>query len=246
MALEPKKRKPLTQANPLHDLRSGDLAPHRQCPAMSKRTGERCKNMLSPGKRTCRMHGSATTKSKVAAAKRIAKASGYAADMLVEFMADPSVDVKLRTTIAQDLLDRANVTGKTAIELTIPEWQKRADASVVGAEVAWGELAAMARPEANLDVVDAEVVEDEAHEREWDRRLEAPHDAPSRTTPSEAERRVEALPVKPPSADDPLPPWIGTETGSQHAERLADEHRKAAMAADRAGKGLTPRTTRPR
>jgi len=55
-----------------------------------------------------------------AAAKRIAQASGYAADMLVEFMADPDIDVQTRTKIAQDLLNRAGVSEKTILELQKP------------------------------------------------------------------------------------------------------------------------------
>jgi hypothetical protein len=249
MALEPRRRKPkaVERVEPLNDLRSGDLAPHRQCPAMSKRTGERCKRYCAPGFRTCVWHGSATKKSKMAAAKRIAKASGYAAEMLVEFMADPDVDVKLRTTIAQDLLSRANVTAKTAIELTVPEWEKRAKSAVVGAVVDWGELASM-RPQADPNVIDAEVVqEDEAHEREWDRRLEAPHDPAPRQRVTEVERRIEALPPKPKRIeDDEQPPWLGTEGAAQTATRRADEHRRRAFEADKASNGLAPRATRKR
>jgi hypothetical protein len=65
----------------------------------------------------------------MSAARRIAEASGYAADMLAEFMADPDVDLKTRTQIAQDLLNRAGLSGKSEIEisatLTVPEWEAK-------------------------------------------------------------------------------------------------------------------------
>ena len=205
MTLEPRKtRKPLTRDTPLQDLKSGDLAPHRQCPATSKRTGERCKNMLSPGMRSCRMHGSGTRKSKMAAAKRIAKASGYAAEMLVEFMADPSVVVKLRTTIAQDLLSRANVTAKTAIELTVPEWEKRANAASA-AVVDWGELRSLRDP----NVVDAEVVQDYAPQ-------DATLDTSERRDEHREQRRaeVEAEAARLAPAPEPTPPWLSEESGA--------------------------------
>ena len=241
MTLEPKKRKPLTRDNPLEGLSSGDLAPHRQCPAMSKRTGERCKNMLSVGKRTCRMHGSATRKSGVAAAKRIAKASGYAADMLVEFMADPTVDVKLRTSIAQDLLNRANVVGTTAIQLEIPEWEKRIQGAVItGAVVAWGEVANM-QSSADPNVIDGEVVEDWQPQNATLHVSERP-DPHREQRLAEVEREVANLPAVP----EPTPPWLSDESPAATATRLADEHRKAAFAAEKASNGLAPRTTRRR
>lgn len=238
MTLEPKKRRtPLERANPLNDLNSADVAPKRQCPKMSKRTGEQCKRYCAPGFRTCRWHGSATTKSKVAAAKRIAKASGFAADMLVEFMADPDVTVELRTKIAQDLLNRANVVGTTAIELTVPEWEKRAQSAVTGAVVDWGALAAFA-PAADPNVIDAELADD------WNATLhisERP-DPHREQRMAEVEREVAALPAVP----EPTPPWLSEESGADTATRRADEHRKAAFAADKAGRSLTPRTTRRR
>lgn len=241
MTLEPKKRRtPLERANPLNDLNSADLAPKRQCPKMSKRTGEQCKRYCAPGFRTCRWHGSATTKSKVAAAKRIAKASGFAADMLVEFMADPDVDVKLRTTIAQDLLNRANVVGTTAIQLTVPEWEKRAQSAVTGAVVDWGALAAL-MPAADPNEVDAEVVQDFEPENAT-RHVSERRDEHRERRMAEVAREVAALPAVP----EPTPPWLSDESGADTATRLADEHRKAAFAADKAGKSLTPRTTRRR
>jgi len=239
MTPEPKKtRKPVERDEPLNDLKSSDLAPKRRCPAMSRRTGEQCGRYCAPGFRTCRWHGSGNMKSKMAAAKRIAKASGYAADMLVEFMADPDVDVKTRTAIAQDLLDRANVVGKTAIELTVPEWEKRANANVVAAVVDWGELANM--PGAQ-QVIDADLVDDYAP-RDATLDISERQDVHREQRMAEVEAEVARLEPLP----EPTPPWISEESGAQTATRQADEHRRATFAAEKAGKGLAPLTRRPR
>ena len=93
------------------------LSPNRQCKAMSKRTGQQCGNRAMIAQRVCRMHGGATRQAKAKAAQRIQQAQNEAADLLVEFMADPEVDVQLRTKIAQDLLDRSGVNTKTILEL---------------------------------------------------------------------------------------------------------------------------------
>lgn len=156
---EKKKRveRPLGRPEPLND--ADLMMTHRQCPATSKRTGERCKRYCAPGQRTCLWHGSGTRRAKTAAAKRVAQASGYAADMLAEFMADPDVDVKLRTQIAQDLLDRSGVNAKKVMELTVDKGQSFFDNVMDAYVVDVGELES---------VVDAEV-EDETDEERWAR-----------------------------------------------------------------------------
>lgn len=132
---------------------------NRQCPATSKRTGERCKRYCAMGQRTCVWHGSATRRSKTAAARRIAQASGYAAELLVELMADPEVDLKTRTQIAQDLLTRAGVSGKQIIEVDEPRWSKILKDVLVDADTMAYDVAL---PGDNFDmgVIEAVVVDD--------------------------------------------------------------------------------------
>lgn len=184
MVKKDNRRDPDERRN-LKDVPSSALVgPKRQCTATSKATGERCKRYVSPGMRTCRVHGSATRKTKVAAAKRIAQASGYAAEMLVEFMADPATPLKDRVQIAQDLLNRAGVAGKSAeqnerfelyqnivLASTVPlNGPKPDDWDDDGLDGPWeafsGQVAAPAQ-----NVIDAEVVED--HERARDEQTEA-------------------------------------------------------------------------
>lgn len=147
-----RQERPLERHSPLNDAHL--MESKRQCPAISKRTGERCKRYCALGMRSCRWHGSATRVAKTAAAKRIAQASGYAADMLVEFMADPEVNIDLRTKIAQDLLNRAGVSEKTVLQIGV-EQPKSFDAWVGDA------LVDVPVDDDDPNVLDAEVIEDD-------------------------------------------------------------------------------------
>jgi hypothetical protein len=177
---KPAERGPLERAERLNDALL--METHRQCPAISKRTGERCKRFCAMGQKTCRWHGSATRKSKTAAAKRIAQASGYAADMLVEFMADPDVTVDLRTRIAQDLLNRAGVSEKTVLQIGVE--QPKSFADWVGEaiiDVESGDL--------DPDVILAEVIEDDVTPLVPRDELQTRHD---RNAFAEVERAAQA------------------------------------------------------
>ncbi|MEV7797478.1 hypothetical protein AB0O14_00160 [Microbacterium foliorum] len=144
-------KRPLERNTPLNDAHL--MESKRQCPAISKRTGERCKRFCAMGMRTCRWHGSATRVAKTAAAKRIAQASGYAADMLVEFMADPEVNVDLRTKIAQDLLNRAGVSEKTVLQIGVEQPKSFMDFV--------GEALVDVSVDDDPNIVDAQVIEDD-------------------------------------------------------------------------------------
>lgn len=129
------------------------LSPKRQCTAMSKHTGQQCGRYAMKGLRVCVMHGGATRQAKAKAAERIQQASGYAADLLVEMMANPDIDVKTRTQIAQDLLDRSGVNAKTILQIGVE--QPRSFLDFVGdalVDVADGD---------DPNVLDAEVIEDD-------------------------------------------------------------------------------------
>lgn len=93
------------------------LSPKRQCTAHSKHTGQQCGRYAMRGLRVCVVHGGATRQAKAKAAQRIQEASGYAADLLVELMANPDIDVKTRTQIAQDLLNRSGVSEKHILQI---------------------------------------------------------------------------------------------------------------------------------
>ncbi len=166
----------------------------QRCTATSKRTGERCRAWALRGARTCRVHGSATKASKVAAAKRIAQASGFAADMLAEFMADPKVDIKTRTQIAQDLLSRAGVNGKQEVEVQVgmvPGWERGLQELFV------------VYPDGPATPSKDEVVEDAVIVPDEQAAIEAAHDALSEQLERQRMRRKKqgysGAPVTPPT-----------------------------------------------
>jgi len=158
----PKKFVRKVDPHTLRDLingSNGKALTSQRCTATSKRTGERCRAWALRGAKTCRVHGSATRASKVAAAKRVAEASGFAADMLAEFMADPNVDLKTRTQIAQDLLNRAGVNGKQELEVTVgmvPGWE----AGIQDLFVQY--------PDSDLGVIEAVVVSEDQENEQGD------------------------------------------------------------------------------
>jgi hypothetical protein len=244
MTLEPKKRRGAPPPTGREDREhSGTL-----CTA-TRRDGQPCTNFARLGATVCRMHGGSAPQVVRAAQVRLLMAADRLMAQLLQIAENKAEPTPVRLAAIRDALDRAGLGAKQQIELsaevTLETWEHKAEAAVID----WGDLKSLARPQATAspDVIDAEVVEEDALERAWDRRLEAPHDAPTRQQPSAVERRVEAMPKQPPKVDDDqTPPWVSPESGAQTLDRLADEHRKRAFAADRASGGLKPRTTRPR
>lgn len=84
-----------------------------------RKNGDLCKNRPVNGAAVCRMHGGGAPQVKRKAAERIAEAADDAAALLVLFMQDSKNDIKVRTQIAQDLLNRAGFAGKNAVDLKV-------------------------------------------------------------------------------------------------------------------------------
>lgn len=84
-----------------------------------RKNGDPCKNRPVNGATVCRMHGGGAPQVRKKAAERIAEAADDAAALLVLFMQDPKNDIKVRTQIAQDLLNRAGFAGKNAVDLKV-------------------------------------------------------------------------------------------------------------------------------
>jgi hypothetical protein len=187
------------------------------------------------------MHGGGAPQVIRAAQVRLLMASDRLMAQLLLIAEDKSEPTPVRLAAIRDALDRAGLGAKQQIELsaevTVDTWQHRVEAAVVD----WGELRALLP--ADGTTLDAELVDDEPHDR-------TRHDS-EREDPHRTQRVAEVVaevnrPKADPTADDGLPPWVGEETGSKHAERLARAHKRAAMEADKASNGLTPRTTRRR
>lgn len=221
------KKKPdaLTQGKPLQDMY---LSPNRQCTALSKVHQRQCRNRAMVGQRTCRMHGGATKKARLAADRRVAEASGFAADLLVEFMADPETSKELRTRIAQDLLDRNGVVAKRLLELTVekgPSFEDYVGMALIDVEMPEGDdgtldYKAISAPARQEDVIDAEVVDDAER---WEREDEA------RERAQERERMQRGTPANP----APAPPVRKVSTADPYADRYEDPKNRRTMSPKR-------------
>ena len=189
----------------------------QKCTATSKRTGKRCGAWALRGAKTCRVHGSATKKSKVAAARRIAEASGYAADLLVEFMADPTIDVKQRTNIAQDLLSRAGYSGKKELTLEVSSWEKHMEQVVVeytvsaASDDASVEDAVIVSPQLAIEAEDDELRALEARRLKRKRRTGSAYTLPSEEASSG---------LKPKPSPSSTPDWYSPEPLHSPLRRL--------------------------
>ena len=101
-----------------------------RCIAHSSRTGLPCKKWPMKGQNVCRNHGGAAPAARRRAQERIALASDQAAAQLFAFMNDETVPHNVRLAAAKDLLDRANITGKTTVEVEVPLWREMLDGIV--------------------------------------------------------------------------------------------------------------------
>ncbi|MBS1695772.1 MAG: hypothetical protein JST91_26545 [Actinobacteria bacterium] len=91
----------------------------RRCKARrSDGSGDRCSKAAMKGQRVCGTHGGKARRSMEAAKRRIAESADPAAAQLVKLAFDKkeSAEIRLRATL--QLLDRAGLNAKTAVEIT--------------------------------------------------------------------------------------------------------------------------------
>ncbi len=234
MTLEPKKRRGAAPPTGREDrANSGTL-----CTA-TRRDGEQCTNFARIGMNVCRKHGGSAPQVIRKAQVRLLMASDRLMAQLLLIAEDKSEPTPVRLAAIRDALDRAGLGAKQQIEIEakVETWETRVQAAVVD----WGELASM--PGAR------ELTEDTVYGYgAGDEPLDATLDTSEREDEHRALRmaEVEATVARLEPAPEPTPPWETDEGGAQHATRLAAEHRRQAFAAEKASKGLTARTTRPR
>lgn len=104
--------------------------------------GEPCKAPPLKGQRVCRVHGGSTRASKAAAQERINASADSAARHLIEWMNDKKVPYNIRIAAAKDLLDRAQIGTDKNVKVELRRFEQDIEGLFV-------------------DVVDAEVVEDQ-------------------------------------------------------------------------------------
>lgn len=103
----------------------------------------------------CRAHGGAAPQVVAAARRRLMGASNNVAVLLLKIAEDEKQPPAIRLAAIKDVLDRAGVTVKQEVEITVQPWQELIDGIV--SEVADDAV----RPPGPLDgeVVEAEVVD---------------------------------------------------------------------------------------
>lgn len=238
--------------SPLQPKKTQD--PSRDRPIMNRctahrRNGDQCRRSAIKGANVCATHGGSAPQVQLAAKVRLLMAADTVAGELIRIALarQTSDSVKVQAIIA--VLDRAGVLAKQEIELhaKVETWESR----IKGAVVDWGALAEGYNPtdpyvlqsltRSDPNVIDAEIVEGYN-----------PQDATLDVSERRDEHRekrlaeVEAQTRNLPKLPEPTPPWVSEESGAQTATRLADEHRKAEFARDKASQGLAPRKTRKR
>lgn len=160
-----------------------------------KKDGTPCQRPPIRGAAVCRMHGGAAPQVQRKAAERIAHASDIAVVKIMQLMLNPNAPYAIQLAAAKDLLDRAGITAKHVVELTVESpWQMIIDDIV--AQVPDGYLARnrSALPNGSSpretpydvevddfdDVVDGEVVEPATSDSEQDEESSTPFEGPNR------------------------------------------------------------------
>lgn len=111
--------------------------------------GDPCKRRPIKGGTVCATHGGRAPQVKEAARRRIEAASDRAAAAIVRLMEDAETPHAVKLAAARDLLDRNDLTGKTAVEVTVKPWEAMLGDIVITPDM--GET----------DALDGEVVEAE-------------------------------------------------------------------------------------
>jgi len=99
------------------------LTSPRRCGAKRRRDGEPCRKWPLEGTNRCRLHGGASPQAQRKARERIRDAADHAAAALIGFMNNADVPWPTRLAAARDLLDRADVTGRTVVEVEMKPWE---------------------------------------------------------------------------------------------------------------------------
>jgi len=136
----------------------------RRCHAHRK-NGSQCQKVAMAGQQVCRFHGGAAPLAKAAARRRIEEAADRMAARILGIAASDKVPAYVALQAAQDALDRAGVSAKTAVDVEV----KLKPYEEVMQELAVGGIAQISRAESRAQrglpaadpsaPVDVEVVE---------------------------------------------------------------------------------------
>jgi len=106
-----------------------------------KKNGTPCQQYPMHGTMRCRLHGGASPQAQAKARERILAAADMAAKKLIEFMNDKRVPYPVRLSACRDLLDRAGLGARQAVDLSLePAPWERLVTSIVSERPAEGEI----------------------------------------------------------------------------------------------------------
>ncbi len=88
------------------------------------RHGNPCRLAPVKGAAVCHKHGGSAPQVRRKAAERIANASDIAVLQILALMQAPDTPSAVKLAAAKDLLDRADVKGKTTVELEVKPWEE--------------------------------------------------------------------------------------------------------------------------
>ncbi len=128
--------------------------------------GSPCANFAITGANVCRIHGGSAPQVRAKAQVRILMASDLAASKLIELLSSPKVADNIKLAAAKDLLDRANLAGTQNIEVGITKrtFEDFIGDALVDFEVSDEDLDGVEVSAKASQIIDAEVVEDDALE----------------------------------------------------------------------------------
>jgi hypothetical protein len=113
----------LSNAIPIEPFDRGN--PARRCTAR-KKTGEKCRKWAIKGGTVCTHHGGRAPQTKAKARQRIAEAADPMAVLLIKIAMDEKAPYAVRLAAVRDVLDRAGLGAKQAVEvgLELQPWEE--------------------------------------------------------------------------------------------------------------------------
>lgn len=94
-----------------------------RCKATARHGEGRCRKAVALGSLVCRKHGGAAPQVIRKARERLALAADDAASSLIAMIQSPNTPPAVKLGAVRDLLDRADITAKTQVEIEIKPWQ---------------------------------------------------------------------------------------------------------------------------
>ena len=148
----------MSKGNRARRKEAGLLPSGQLCTAHSSRTGKPCQRPPVKGTNVCWHHGGGSPQVVAAAKRRLMMQSDRMGALLMQIAEDESMPPAVRLAAIRDVLDRAGVTAKTEVEVTVAPWQQIVDGIVAEVDAEFIRPQGALLSNAFADVVDGELV----------------------------------------------------------------------------------------